>query len=162
METGFSCKFFLYLDSISYLDAHYSQTYLCVITFNNNDYDKRKSKLLGNIYLYQLCSKTKNLREFCADYEITTSSWTSMSPAVERKAWQNSSGWIKHPKVTKVQITSKPYNSLAVKMEMKQPEGEPPISWEKLQLTSGAILFLRNTIVLDLSLLLIKMIGWYA
>ena len=41
----------------------------------------------------------------------------------------------------------------------KQPEGESPIKWVKLQLTSGATLFLRNTTVLDLSLLLNKIIG---
>ena len=46
-----------------------------------------------------------------------------------------------------------------VKMEVKQPEGESPIKWVKVQLTSGATLFLRNTTVLDLSLLLNKMIG---
>ena len=31
------------------LDAHYSQPYLCAVTFNNNDYGKRKSKLSGGI-----------------------------------------------------------------------------------------------------------------
>lgn len=31
------------------LDAHYSQLYLCAVTFNNNDYGKRKSKLSGGI-----------------------------------------------------------------------------------------------------------------
>ena len=36
---------------------------------------------------------------------------------------------------------------------------EEPIKWIKLQLASGATLFLRNTTVLDLSLLLNKMIG---
>lgn len=41
----------------------------------------------------------------------------------------------------------------------KQEAGEPPIKWVKLQLASGATLFLRNTTVLDLSLLLNKMIG---
>lgn len=30
------------------------------------------------------------------------------------------------PKVAKVQITDKPCNSATVKMEVKQPEGEPP------------------------------------
>ena len=59
----------------------------------------------------------------------------------------------------KVQISGKPCNSPTVKLEVKQPEGEPPIKWVKLQLTSGATLFLRNTTVLDLSLLLNKMIG---
>jgi len=66
---------------------------------------------------------------------------------------------VEQPKVAKVQISGKPYNSPTVKLEVKQPEGEPPIKWVKLQLTSGATLFLRNTTVLDLSLLLNKMIG---
>jgi hypothetical protein len=44
-------------------------------------------------------------------------------------------------------------------MEVRQPEGEAPIRWVKLQLASGATLFLKNTTVLDLSLLLNKMIG---
>ena len=48
---------------------------------------------------------------------------------------------------------------MLTKLEVKQPEGESPIRWVKLQLTSGATLFLRNTTVLDLSLLLNKMIG---
>lgn len=43
-------------------------------------------------------------------------------------------------------------------MEVKQPEGELLIKWVKLQLTSGATLFLRNTTVLGLNLLLNKMI----
>lgn len=59
----------------------------------------------------------------------------------------------------KVQITDKPCNSPTMKMEVEQPEGEPPIRWVKLQLSSGAPLFLRNTTVVDLSLLLNKMIG---
>ena len=76
--------------------------------------------------LYQLCSETKDLREFCAEPRIFASSVRIMF------FWG---------------------------MEVKQPEGEPPIKWVKLQLTSGATLFLRNTTVLDLSLLLNKMIG---
>ena len=31
------------------LDAHYSQPYLCAVTFKNNDYGKRKSNLSGGI-----------------------------------------------------------------------------------------------------------------
>lgn len=33
--------------TISRLDAHYSQTHLCAVIFNNNDYGKRESKLSG-------------------------------------------------------------------------------------------------------------------
>lgn len=51
-------------------------------------------------------------------------------------------------KVAKVQITGKPCDSPTVKMEVKQPEGKSPIKWVKLQLASGATLFLRNTTVL--------------
>lgn len=47
-------------------------------------------------------------------------------------------------------------------MEVKLPEGEPAIKWVKLQLAFDTTLFLRNTTVLDLSLLLNKMIGYYA
>lgn len=109
--------------------------------------------------LYQLCSETKDLREFCADYGVNYDKFMN---------WQRHQLWSEklgktvqgdQPKVAKVQITGKPCNSPTVKMEVKQPEGEPPIKWVKLQLTSGATLFLRNTSVLDLSLLLNKMIG---
>ena len=31
------------------LDTHLNLTYLCAVTFNNNDYGKRKSKLPGGI-----------------------------------------------------------------------------------------------------------------
>ena len=31
------------------LDTHLSLTYLCAVTFNNDDYGKRKSKLPGGI-----------------------------------------------------------------------------------------------------------------
>ena len=35
--------------SIFRLDTHLNLTYLCAVTFNNNDYGKRKSKLPGGI-----------------------------------------------------------------------------------------------------------------
>ena len=35
--------------SIFRLDTHLNLTYLCAVTFNNNDYGKRKSKLPGSI-----------------------------------------------------------------------------------------------------------------
>ena len=79
------------------------------------------------------------------------------SPVVEREAKQDCS--VRTTQDCQVQITGKPCNSPTVKMEVKQPEGEPPIKWVKLQLATGATLFLRNTTVLDLSLLLNKIIG---
>ncbi|MDM8310358.1 hypothetical protein [Phocaeicola barnesiae] len=69
---------------------------------------------------------------------------------------------VEQPKIAKVQITGKPCNTPTIKMEVKQPEGKSPTRWVKLQLTSGAILFLKNTTVLDLSLLLNKIIGCHA
>lgn len=44
-----SCKSKCCKHAIFRLDAHYSQTYLCAVTFNNNDYGERKSKLSGGI-----------------------------------------------------------------------------------------------------------------
>ena len=35
--------------SIFRLDTHLNLTYLCAVTFNNNDYGKRKSKLPGGV-----------------------------------------------------------------------------------------------------------------
>lgn len=35
--------------SIFRLDTHDYVTYLCAVTFNNNDYGKRKSKLSGSV-----------------------------------------------------------------------------------------------------------------
>ena len=98
--------------------------------------------------LYQLCSETKDLREFCADYGVNYDKFMNWQ---RHQLWSEKLGktvQVEQPKVAKVQIT-----------EVKQPEGESPIKWVKLQLTSGATLFLRNTTVLDLSLLLNKMIG---
>lgn len=66
---------------------------------------------------------------------------------------------VEQPKITKAQKTGKPCNTPSVKMEMKQPEGESPIRWVELLLASDAVLFLRNTTVLYLSLLLNKIIG---
>ena len=109
--------------------------------------------------LYRLCSETKDLREFCADYGVNYDKFMNWQ---RHQLWSEKLGktvQVEQPKVAKVQIIGKPCNSPTVKMEVKQPEGEPPIKWVKLQLASGATLFLRNTTVLDLSLLLNKMIG---
>ena len=109
--------------------------------------------------LYQLCCETKDLREFCADYGVNYDKFMNWQ---RHQLWSEKLGktvQVEQPKVAKVQITGKPSNSPTVKMEVKQPEGEAPLRWVKLQLVSGATLFLRNTTVLDLSLLLNKMIG---
>ena len=109
--------------------------------------------------LYQLCSETRDLREFCAAYGVNYDKFMNWQ---RHQLWSEKLGktvQVEQPKVAKVRITGKPCNSPTVKLEVKQPEGESPIKWVKLQLTSGATLFLRNTTVLDLSLLLNKMIG---
>ena len=109
--------------------------------------------------LYQLCSETRDLREFCADYGVNYDKFMNWQ---RHQLWSEKLGktvQVEQPKVAKVQITGKPCNSPTVKLDVKHPEGEPPIKWIKLQLASGATLFLRNTTVLDLSLLLNKMIG---
>ena len=100
-----------------------------------------------------------DLREFCADYGVNYDKFMNWQ---RHQLWSEKLGktvQVEQPKVAKVRITGKPCNSPTVKLEVKQPEGESPIRWVKLQLTSGATLFLRNTTVLDLSLLLNKMIG---
>ena len=97
--------------------------------------------------------------EFCADYGVNYDKFMNWQ---RHQLWSEKLGktvQVEQPKVAKVRITGKPCNSPTVKLEVKQPEGESPIKWVKLQLTSGATLFLRNTTVLDLSLLLNKMIG---
>ena len=109
--------------------------------------------------LYQLCSETKDLRESCTDYGVNYDKFMNWQ---RHQLWNEKLGKTVHVeqlKVAKVQITDKPCNSPVVKMEVKQPEGESLIKWVKLQLALGATLFLRNTTVLELSLLLNKMIG---
>ena len=109
--------------------------------------------------LYWLCSETKDLREFCADYGVNYDKFMNWQ---HHQLWSEKLGKTVHveqPNVAKVQITGNPYNSPIVKMEVKQSEGEAPIKWVKLQLASGATLFQRNTTVFDLGLLLNKMIG---
>ena len=109
--------------------------------------------------LYKLCSETKHLREFCADYGVNYDKFMHWQ---RHQVWSEKLGkkvQVDQPKFDKVQITGTPCHSPTVKMEVQQPEGAPPIKWVKLQVPSGATLFLRNTTVLDLSLLLNKMIG---
>lgn len=93
--------------------------------------------------LYQLCSETKDFREFCSDYGVNYDKFIN---------WQRHQLWseklyktvqVDEPKVATVQITGKFCNSPTVKMEVKQSEGEPPIKWVNLQLVSGVTLFLE-------------------
>ena len=109
--------------------------------------------------LYKLCSEVKDLKEFCAEYGVNYDKFMNWQ---RHQLWDEKLGKtieVKQPMTAKVQITGKPCNSPTVKMKIEKPEGEPAIKWVKLHLSSGATLFLRNTNVLDLSLLLNKMIG---
>ena len=92
----------------------------------------------------QFCSETKDLCESCVDSGVNYDKFMSRQC---HQLWSEKLGKTVQAeglKVAKVQITDKPCNSSTVKMEVKQSEGESPIKWGKLQLTSGATLFLRN------------------
>ena len=74
--------------------------------------------------LYQLCSETKDLREFCADYGVNYDKFMNWQ---RHQLWSEKLGktvQAEQPKVAKVQITGKPCNSPTVKLEVKHPEGE--------------------------------------
>ena len=76
--------------------------------------------------LYQLCSESKDLREFCADYGVHYDKFMKWQ---RHQLWSEKLGktvQVEAPKAAKVRITGKPCNSPTVKMELKQPEGEPP------------------------------------
>mgnify|MGYP007093448434 CR=1 FL=1 len=69
--------------------------------------------------LYQLCSETKDLREFCADYGVNYDKFMNWQ---RHQLWSEKLGkavQTEQPKVAKVQITGKPCNSPTVKMEVK-------------------------------------------
>ena len=138
----------------SALTQHDSLTYLSAVTFKTMIMAKEKVNYQEVYDLYQLCSESKGPWEFCADYGVNYNKFMNWQ---RHQLWNEKLGkavQAEQPKVAKVQITSKPCNSPTIKMEVKQPEGEPPIKWVKLQLSSGAALFLRNTMVLDLCLFL--------
>ena len=59
--------------------------------------------------LYQLCSETKDLREFCADYGVNYDKFMNWQ---RHQLWSEKLGktvQAEQPKVAKVQITGKPY-----------------------------------------------------
>ena len=64
--------------------------------------------------LYQLCSETKDLREFCADYGVNYDKFMNWQ---RHQLWSEKLGKTvqsEQPKVAKVQITGKPCNSPTV------------------------------------------------
>jgi len=114
----------------------------------------------GEVYdLYQLCSETKDLKEFCSEYGVNYEKFMNWQ---RHQLWNEKLGKtveVKQPDAAPVNIVGIPTVSPTVKMEQKKQEKPEPIRWIKVQLVSGASIFLRNTNVLDLSLMLNKLIG---
>lgn len=109
--------------------------------------------------LYQLCSETKDLKEFCSEYGVNYDKFMNWQ---RHQLWNEKLGKtveVKQPDTAPVKIVGQPSNSPTVKMQPVKPKDPEPIKWVKIQLTSGASIFLRNTNVLDLSLMLNKLIG---
>ena len=115
----------------------------------------------GEVYgLYQLCRETKDLKEFCSEYGVSYEKFMD---------WRRHQLWnekppsktveVKQPDAAPVNIVGIPTVSPTVKMEQKKQEKPEPIRRIKVQQVSGASIFLRNTNVLDLSLMLNKLIG---
>ena len=109
--------------------------------------------------LYQLCSETKDLREFCSEYGVNYDKFMNWQ---RHQLWDEKLGKtveVKQPNTAPVQIVGTPGNQPTVKIQPVKPAAPEPIKWVKIQLTSGANIFLRNTNVLDLSVMLNKLIG---
>lgn len=49
--------------------AHKNITF-AVSTLKQKSYAERKSQLLGSLRLYQLCSETKDRKDFCSEYGV--------------------------------------------------------------------------------------------
>ena len=109
--------------------------------------------------LYQLCSETKDLKEFCSEYGVNYDKFMNWQ---RHQLWDEKLGKtveVKQPNTAPVQRAGPPCNQPTVKIQPVKPAAPEPIKWVKIQLTSGANIFLRNTNVLDLSVMLNKLIG---
>ena len=105
--------------------------------------------------LYQLCSETKDLKEFCSEYGVSYEKFMNWR---RHQLWNGKLGKTVEVK----QLDAAPVNIVGirtVKMEQKKQEKPDPVRWIKVQQVSDASIFLRNTNVLDLSLMLNKLIG---
>ena len=109
--------------------------------------------------LYQLCSETKDLKEFCSEYGVSYENFMNWRRHQLWNEKQSKTVEVKQPDATPVNIVGIRTVSPTFKMEQKKQEKLEPIRWIKVQLVSGASIFLRNTNVLDLSLILNKLIG---
>ena len=108
--------------------------------------------------LYQLCSETKDLKEFCSEYGVNYDKFMNWQ---RHQLWDEKLGKtveVKQPQTAPVKIIGTPSSQPTVKMQQVCPPSPEPIRWVKIQLRSGASLFLRDTNVLDLSTMLNKLI----
>ena len=109
--------------------------------------------------LYQLCSETKDLKEFYSEYGVNYDKFMNWQ---RHQLWDEKFGKtveVKQPDTAPVQIVGTPGNQPTVMIQPVKPAAPEPIKWVKIQLTSGANIFLRNTNVLDLNMMLNKLIG---
>lgn len=66
--------------------------------------------------LYQLCSETKDLREFCADDGVNNEKFMNWQRHQLLSEKLGKTVQVKQPKVAKIQISGKPCNSPTVKL----------------------------------------------
>ena len=108
---------------------------------------KEKANYREVYNLYQLCSETKNLKEFCSEYGVSYEKF---------KNWQHHQLWneelgktveVKQPDAARVNIVGVLTVSPTIKMEQKKEEKPQPIRRIKVQLISGVSIFLRNITV---------------
>lgn len=69
---------------------------------------------------YQLCSETKEFRNFCADYGVNYDKFMNWQRHQLRNEKFGKTVPKDQPKVTKVHITGKPCNSPTVKLKRTQ------------------------------------------
>ena len=87
--------------------------------------------------LYQLCSETKNLKEFCSEYGINYDKFMNWQ---RHQLWDEKLGKtveVKQPDTAPIQIVGTPDNQPTVKIQPVKPAVPESIKWVKIQLTSG-------------------------
>ena len=87
--------------------------------------------------LYQLCSETKNLKEFCSEYGINYDKFMNWQ---RHQLWDEKLGKtveVKQPDTAPIQIVGTPDNQPIVKIQPVKPAVPESIKWVKIQLTSG-------------------------
>ena len=91
--------------------------------------------------LYQLCSETKELKEFCNEMGVNYEKFMNWQ---RHQLWDEKMGKtvsVEQPSTAPVRIVGTPSNQPTVKMEQVKPAKPEPIKWVKLQLRDGAFMF---------------------